>query len=178
MGMPPEPEDVRDRQLDALRRYVSDLDVRRRPHEGQARPAAPRRRGPWPWLLATVALMAVALAGGVAIGSRRDPAAGRAPGVAAATTTSPAAATPAASPECAEALRRADESLRHAVKVAGALREHTEVLNRLVNGELSLEAARRAATPPAVAGSAESARFEVALAAYRQVADRCQPVAP
>jgi hypothetical protein len=177
MGMPPESDDVRDHQLDALRRYVSDLDVHRRPHEGQARPAAPRRRVPWPWLLATVALMAVSLAGGVAIGSRRAPAAVRVPGVAAVTSTS-LAASPAASPECAEALRRADESLRHAVKVAGALREHTEVLNRLLNGELSLEAARRAATPPAVAGSAESARFEVALAAYRQVADRCQPVAP
>jgi hypothetical protein len=176
MGMPPEPEDVREHQLDALRRYLSDLDVRRRTDEGQARPAAPRRRLPWPWLLATVALMAVSLAAGLAVGGRRDPGTGRAPGVAAATSTS-VAASAAVSPECVEALRRADETMRDAVKVAGALREHTEILNRLLNGELSLDAARKAATPPAVAGSAESARFEVALAAYRQAANRCRPPA-
>jgi hypothetical protein len=117
--------------------------------------------------------MAVSLAGGVAIGARRDPPAGRASGFAAVTSTS-AAASPTAAPECAEAVRRADESMRHAVKVAAALREHTGIMSRLLNGELSPEAAHKAATPSLIAGSAESARFDVALADYRQVADRCR----
>jgi hypothetical protein len=117
--------------------------------------------------------MAVSLAGGVAIGGRRDPGAGRASGFAAATSTSVAAAPTAAS-ECAEAVRRANESLSHAVKVAGALREHTEVMNRLLNGKLSAAQALRAGTPSLITGSAESAKFDVALADYKQVVDRCQ----
>jgi hypothetical protein len=169
--MPGEPDDDQERQLAALRRYVSGLDVRRPPAVGQARPATGRRGSGWPRLLATLLLMAVSLAGGVAIGARRDPPAGRASGFAAVTSTS--AASPTAAPECAEAVRRANESMRHAVKVAAALRERTELVSRLLSGELSPEAARKAATPSLIAGSAESARFEVALADYRQVADRC-----
>jgi hypothetical protein len=172
--MPPEQDDDRERQLAALRRYVTDLDVRRRQAIGQAGPAGtePRRRTGWPWLLATLLLMAVSLAGGIAIGASRGPDSGRASGVAAATTTS--AASPTAAPECAEAVARANQSLGHAVKVAGALREHTEIMNRLLNGELSLEAARKAGNPALIAGSAESAKFEVALADYRQLVDRCR----
>jgi hypothetical protein len=167
--MPAEPDDDQERQLAALRRYVSGLEVRRPPAGGQARPASGRRRSGWPRLLATLLLMAVALAGGVAIGARRAPPAGRASGFAAVTSTSAAAA-----PECAEAVRRANESMRHAVKLAAALREHTELMSRLLNGQLSPEAARKAATPSLIAGSASSARFDVALAGYRQVADRCR----
>ena len=69
--MPPEDDEDRERQLAALRRYVSDLDVRRQ-HEGQARVVEERRRPAWPWLLLTLVLMAVSLAGGVAIGANRD----------------------------------------------------------------------------------------------------------
>jgi hypothetical protein len=174
--MAPEHDGYREHQLAALRRYVSDLDVRRQPVIGQSRPAPERRRAAWPWVLATVALMAVSLAGGMAIGGRRDPATRPASGVAAAPSTSVAA--PTATPECAEAVRRANASIGHAVKLAGALREHTEIMNRLLNGELTLEAARKAGTPSLVAGSAESARFDVALAAYRQVVDRCRPGTP
>jgi hypothetical protein len=172
--MPLEHDDDRERQLAALRRYVSDLDVRKQQAIGQARPAGiePRRRTGWPWLLATLLLMAVSLAGGVAIGVARDPGSGRASGVAAATSTS--AAAPTAAPECAEALARANESIGHAVNVAGALREHTEIMTRLLNGELSLEAARKAGNPALIAGSAESAKFEVAVADYRQLVDRCR----
>jgi hypothetical protein len=171
--MPAEQDDDQERQLAALRRYVSGLDVGRPQAAGQARPATGRRRRPWPWLLATLLLMAVSLAGGVAIGARRDPAGGRASGPGAASSTS-AAASPTAAPECVEAVRRANESMRHAIKVAAALREHTEIMSRLLNGELSPEAARKAATPSLIAGSAESARFDVALADYRQVVDRCR----
>ncbi|HEY6708826.1 MAG TPA: hypothetical protein VJB61_14680 [Actinomycetota bacterium] len=174
--MPPEHDDYRERQLAALRRYVTDLDVRRQ-HTGQARPAEERRRAAWPWLLLTLLLMAVSLAAGVAIGGRRDPAGGTGSGFAAATSTS-AAASPTAAPECAEAVKRANESMSHAVKVAGALREHTEIMNRLLNGKLSAEAALKTGTPSLITGSAESAKFDVALADYKQVVDRCKLRAP
>ena len=171
--MPPEHDDYRERQLAALRRYVTDLDVRRQ-HAGQARPAEERRRAAWPWLLLlTLLLMAVSLAAGVAIGGRRDPARGTGSGFAAATSTS-TAASPTAAPECAEAVKRANQSMSHAVKVAGALREHTEIMNRLLNGKLSADAALKAGTPSLITGSAESAKFDVALADYRKVVDRCQ----
>ncbi len=165
--MPPEHDDYRERQLAALRRYVSDLDVRRQ-HNGQARLAEDRRRPAWPWLLATLALMAVSLAGGVAIGGNRDAVRDRArfSGV----TTS----SVAASPECAEAVERANETISHAVRVSGALREHTEAMNKLLNGSMKADAAVKAGTPSLIAGSAESAKFDVALADYRKVVDRCE----
>src|SRR4051794_25385859 len=105
--MPPEHDDYRERQLAALRRYVSDLDVRRQ-HDGQARRAGVRRRAAWPWLLLTLLLMAVSLAAGVGIGGNREQARGTGSGFAAATSTS-TAASPTAAPECAEAVKRANE---------------------------------------------------------------------
>ena len=175
--MPPEHDDYRERQLAALRRYVTDLDVRRE-HAGQARPTEQRRRAAWPWLLLlTLLLMAVSLAAGIVIGGQRDPARDTGSGFAAATSTS-TAASPTAAPECAEAVKRANESMSHAVRVAGALREHTEIMNRLLNGKLSAEAALKTGTPSLITGSAESARFDVALADYKQVVDRCKLQAP
>jgi hypothetical protein len=175
--MPPEHDDYRDHQLAALRRYVSDLDVRRQHNGGQTRPAGERRRSVWPWLLVILGLMAVSLAGGVAIGARgggdREPGRATGSGFAAATSTSVAAA-PTASPECAEAVERANASMSHAVAVAGALRTHTEVMNDLLNGKLDAETALRKATPSLIAGSAEAAKFDVALADYKQVVDRCK----
>jgi hypothetical protein len=169
--MPPEQDDNRERQLAALRRYVSDLDVRRQ-HNGQARLAEERRRPAWPWLLLTLTLMAVSLAGGVAIGANRDAVRDRARYSGA--TTSSVAASPTASPECAEAVERANATISHAVQVSGALREHTEAMNKLANGTLEADAAVRAGTPSLIAGSAESAKFDVALADYRKVVDRCE----
>jgi hypothetical protein len=175
--MPPEHDDNRERQLAALRRYVSDLEVRRQHDAGEASPAAEGRRAAWPWLLVTLLLMAVSLAGGVAIGARdsgaRDPGRATGSGFAAATSTSVAAA-PTASPECAEAVQRANASMSHAVAVAGALRQHTEVMNDLLNGKLDPDAALRKGTPSLIAGSAEAAKFDVALADYKQVVDRCK----
>ena len=153
--MPPEHDDYRERQLAALRRYVSDLDVRRQ-HNGQARLAEERRWWPaWPWLLLTLALMAVSLAGGVAIGGNRDAVRDRARF--SGTTASSVAAPPTASAECAEAVERANATMSHAIKVSGALREHTEAMNKLLNGKLDTEAAVQAGTPSLIAGSAESA---------------------
>jgi hypothetical protein len=170
--MPPEQDDTRERQLAALRRYVSDLDIRRR-DDDPVRAVGPARRSAWPWLLVTLVLMAVSLAGGIAIGTGRDPVpASR--GAAFAATTASSAATPTASPECAEAVERANRSMSYAVKVSGALREHTQIMNDLLNGKITAEDALKAGTPSLIAGSAEAARFDVALADYRKVVDRCQ----
>ncbi len=172
--MPPPHDDYRERQLAALRRYVSDLDVRRQ--QDNADPLPPdgeRRRTAWPWLATTLLLMAVSLAGGIAIGGSGDAGPRRASGFQSATASS-VAATPTASPECAEAVKRANESMSHAVKVAAALREHTEVMNRLLNGKIGVDAAVAAGTPSLITGSAESVKFDVALADYKQVVDRCR----
>jgi hypothetical protein len=169
--MPPEDEN-RDRQLAALRRYVSDLDARRQDDAAQNREQEGRRRGAWPWLLVTLLLMVVSLGAGIAIGGRGDP--GRDPTSAAAGTTATSAPSPTASPECAEAVERANQSISHAVRLSAALREHTAIMNDLLNGKISAETALRTGTPSLIAGSAESARFDVALADYRRVVDRCQ----
>jgi hypothetical protein len=172
--MPPEHDDYRERQLAALRRYVSDLDVRRQHNGDQLEAAQERRRTVWPWLLVTLLLMAVSLAGGIAIGGNRDAATtSRSSGFDSATASS-VAATPNASPECAEAVQRANASMSHAVAVSTALRQHTEVMNRLLNGKIDAPTALRTGTPSLIVGSAESAKFDVALADYRKVVDRCQ----
>ena len=169
--MPPEQDDYRERQLAALRRYVSDLDVRRQHNGTQAPPAGERRRVAWPWLLATLLLMAVSLAGGIAIGrdtGDRDRAARFA------ATSSSAAAVPAASPECAEAVERANKSMAHAIRVSNALQEHTEIMNDLLHGRIDGDTALRTGTPSLIVGSAESAKFDVALADYKRVVDSCR----
>jgi hypothetical protein len=172
--MPPERDENRDRQLAALRRYVSDLDVHRQDNGDQTREREGRRRGAWPWLLVTLLLMAVSLGGGIAIGARGDPGSDRSPAAAGATATATSAPSPTASPECAEAVERANRSISHAVRLSAALREHTAIMNDLLNGKISAETALRTGTPSLIAGSAESARFDVALADYRKVVDRCQ----
>jgi hypothetical protein len=168
--MPPEQDDNRDRQLAALRRYVSDLDARRQDDaaQTQTQEREGRRRVAWPWLLVTLLLMAVSLGAGIAIGGRGDPSA------AAAGATATSAPSPTASPECAEAVERANQSISHAVRLSANLREHTAIMNDLLNGKISAETALRTGTPSLIAGSAESAKFDVALADYRRVVDRCQ----
>jgi hypothetical protein len=173
--MPPEQDDNRERQLAALRRYVSDLDVRRQHNSGQARAADERRRTAWP-LLVTLVLMAVSLAGGIAIGGRQDRGDDRSSAIAGTTATS--AVAPSASPECAEAVERANQSISHAVQLSAALREHTAIMNDLLNGKISADTALRTGTPSLIEGSAESARFDVALADYRKVVDRCRLRSP
>ena len=171
--MPSEQDDDRERQLAALRRYVSDLDVRRQRNGTQARPAGERRRPVWPWLAVTLLLMAVSLAGGFAIGRGTGDRGSRF-----AATTSSAAAAPTASPECAEAVERANKSIGHAIKVSNALHEHTEIMNDLLQGRIDGDTALRTGTPSLIVGSAESAKFDVALADYKRVVDSCQLRAP
>ena len=155
---------------------MSDLDVRRQHNGDQLRPAEGRRPTAWPWLLVTLLLMSVSLAGGIAIGASRDDGTRRASGVEGATSS--VAAAPSASPECAEAVQRANASMSHAVAVSTALRQHTEIMNRLLNGKIDANTALRTGTPSLITGSAESAKFDVALADYRRVVARCQLRAP
>jgi hypothetical protein len=64
--------------------------------------------------------------------------------------------------------------MSHAVAVSTALRQHTEIMNKLLNGKIDAPTALRKGTPSLIVGSAESAKFDVALADYRKVVDRCQ----
>ena len=152
--MPPEQDENRDRQLAALRRYVSDLDVRRQGNGGQTREREGRRRVAWPWLLVTLLLMAVSLGGGIAIGARGDPGPDRSSAVAGGTATS-------APPHRLARVRRgggAGQPFHQPRRPAvGALREHTAIMNDLLNGKISAETALRTGTPSLIAGSAESA---------------------
>jgi hypothetical protein len=51
-------------------------------------------------------------------------------------------------------------------------------MNKLLNGRIDASTALRSGTPSLIMGSAESAKFDVALADYRRVVDRCQLRAP
>ena len=165
--MPSEQDEARARQLEALRRYVAELGTQRerptqlgvpreRPTAELARllPAAERRRPPASWLLVTVLLVAVALLGGAFVGAAawsddRPPAADPGVTTAAPTTQAPGGVALVASPECKTAVDRANSVLAVAVRMRAALAQNTEV------------------------ASGDAASFDRALAAYRQVVDRC-----
>ena len=155
--MPPEHEDARARQIEALRRYVAELGTQReRPTVELARldlPVERPRRPSLPWLLVTVLLASVALLAGVFLGAAtrsddRPPA--RTTGTTAAPTTqAPGGFALVASPECKTAVDRANSVLAVAVRMRAALAQHTAV------------------------ASGDPASFDRALAQYRQVVDRC-----
>jgi len=178
--MASEPEDLRARQLEALRRYMAHLGTEGDlPAPGTA--TAPERRRPsLPWLLLTALLVAAALVGGVLVGavawSDDRPAArdtGAAGTASARRGAEAAAVTPAATLECKTAVDRANAMLASAVKVRGALAEHDRILNDPANRDLTVGQVLQKLAVSQQAGSSESARFERALDAYRQVVDRC-----
>ena len=189
-----EQEDDRARQLEALRRYMVRPDTRWEPpaqlgvlgeHLDTLAGPGGRRRPPRSWLLITGLLVAVALAGGLVVGAvawSDDRPAGTAT-----TARGPAAsgqdagAAPAgvvATPACKTAVDRANAMLASAVKLREALAEQDRALNdpaargRSVGQLLDRLAASRQV------GASESARFDRALDAYRQVVDRCDLRAP
>jgi hypothetical protein len=156
--MPPEQDETRARQIEALRQYITQLSEQRdRPkvEVGMRLPdltADRRRRPPLPWLLVTIALVAVALVGGVFVGAAAwsdDRPATTPGGGTAASTTQAASAALVASPECKTAVDRANSVLAVAVRMRTAMAQGTTV------------------------ASGEPARFDRALAEYRQVVDRC-----
>jgi hypothetical protein len=179
--MPPQRHDPRDPQIEALRRYVSQLG-KPRPQGAPAAeveeqpPLPPRRQATVPWLLLTGLLVAVALVGGVLIGGawRGDEQAAEGPGTATATTLG----GPVSTPECKTAVDRANESLAIAVKVQRDLRDYTAIMNELETGKITSAEAVRRGTPFEVIASVDSAKFDRSLADYKDVVDKCRSREP
>jgi hypothetical protein len=162
--MPPDQDETRARQIEALRQYITQLSEQREdPKEiGMRLPdmtAQRPRRPPLSWLLVTVLLVAVALVGGVFVGAAawsddRPPAADPGSATTAAPTTQAPGVPLIATPECKTAVDRANSVLAVAVRMRTALAQRAEV------------------------ASADPASFDRALAAYREIVDRCTLRAP
>jgi hypothetical protein len=186
--MPPEHEDARARQIEALRRYVARLHTQReRPTELGLQPddlaseftrprlASPPRR---PSLL-TGLLVVLALIGGVFVGavawSNDRPAGANAGAGVSSATQSPdtTAAAPVATPACKTAVNRANTLLAIAVKLQRELAEYSSFMTDPSNGNLSVREVVEKRAPWLQAGAGDLARFDRALADYRQVVDRC-----
>jgi hypothetical protein len=193
--MPSEQEDARARQLEALRRHMAHPDTRWEPPaelglvHGQAGPEAARppgrRRPPRAWLLVTGLLVVAALVGGVVVGAvawsddRPARATGGGTGTAAGQPeTGAAGAAAVATPACKTAVDRANAMLASAVKLRGALGEQDRLLADPANRELSVGQLAERLAAFRQAASEESARFDRALEAYRQIVDRCDLRAP
>src|SRR5512132_3981167 len=196
-GMPPEQDDLNrqleapqqqenlNRQLEALERYVSGLQQRERANAAAAQPPpAPEpepRRPSRRWLLLTGLLVAVALVGGVFVGAvawSTDQPAGAKAGVAGASpaTQSPDTTNvaPVATPACKTAVDRANTMLASAVKLRRELAEYGRIMRDPSNRDLSVREVVDKRAPSLQAGASESARFDQALANYRQVVDQCK----
>ena len=196
--MPPEQDDLNrqleapqqqenlNRQLEALQRYVSDLQQQREHAKAAAAqpPPAPEpklRRPSRRWLLLTGLLVTVALVGGIFVGavawSDDRPARGNA-GVAGASsaTSSPdtTRVAPVATPACKTAVDRANTMLAVAVELRRELAEYGRIMSDPSSRNLSGREVVEKIAPALQAGASESARFERALADYRQVVDQCE----
>jgi hypothetical protein len=135
-----------------------------------------------PWLLVTGLLIVVALVGGVVVGASAwsdDRAAGgdtKAPGtVSSGRNPGPtsASAAPVATAACKTAVDRANAMLASAVRLRGALGEQDKVLNDPASRGLSVAEVLEKLAASQQVGASESARFDRALDAYRQVVDQC-----
>ena len=186
--MPPEQDDARARQLEAMRQYSAELGVQRDGPSVEAsepQPASERRRRPSPpWLLLTGLLVVVALVGGGVVGAVAWPD-DRPAGSQTADLSSAAlrrnttgTAGPMASAACKTAVDRANAMLASAVQLRGALAEQDRILRDPANRRLSGPEVLERVAPALRAWSGESARFNRALAAYRQVVDQCKLQAP
>jgi hypothetical protein len=156
--MPPE----RERQLEALRRYVETLGA------SDEEVTAPRRRSPWGRVLLVGVLSLLLLVAGIGIGRAVQP--DRPEPAAAQTATVDRSATP----ECKTAVDRANHSLTIAAQVENALEEHTEYMNQLLHGQISGSVALKKGMPSLITGARASSRFDAALADYKDVVSRCR----
>jgi hypothetical protein len=157
--MPPEQDETRARQIEALRQYINQLSEQRERPKVEVGMRLPdlvserRRRPPLSWLLVTVVLVVAALVGGVFVGATAwsDDRPARAPaGGAASTTQAQGGVALVATPECKTAVDRANAVLAVAVRMRTAVAEGTTV------------------------ASGDPASFDRALADYRQVVDQCR----
>ncbi len=181
--MPPEHENL-NRQIEALQRYVSDLQKQRerakaaaaQPPAAAEPPGRPSRR----WLLLTGLLVVLAMVGGGLVGavawSDDRPAATRAGSATSSTTPGTATTTvaPIASSACKTAVDRANTMLAIAVKLREELAEYSRIMNDPSIGDLPGREVVERSAPALQAGSSDSARFDQALAEYRQVVDKCR----
>jgi hypothetical protein len=182
--MPPEQENL-NRQIEALQRYVSDLQRQReraktataQPSPAPEPPGRPSRR----WLLLAGLLVVLALVGSVLVGAvawSDDRLAGTEAGAGATSGTqapNPATvAAPIAAPACKTAVDRANAMLAIAVKLREELAEYSRIMNDPSIGDLPGREVVERSAPALQAGSSDSARFDDALAEYRQVVDECR----
>jgi hypothetical protein len=72
------------------------------------------------------------------------------------------------------AVDRANTMLAVAVKLQRELAEYSRIMSDPVNRNLSVRELLQKTTPSLQAGASEPARFERALADYRQIVDQCQ----
>jgi hypothetical protein len=194
--MPLEHEDARARQIEALRRYVAQLRTQRegatefgaqqdQPNSGPTGP----RPAPTRWRLSlplTGLLVVSALIGGVLVGkivwsNDRPAGTGAVVGVSSATqsptttttTTTTTTIALVATPACKTAVDRANALLAIAVKLQRELAEYSRFMRDPSNGNLSVAEVVVKRAPSMQAGAGDSARFDRALADYRQIVDRC-----
>jgi hypothetical protein len=159
--MPPEQDETRARQIEALRQYINQLSEQREDPKVEVGMRLPDvttqrpRRPPLSWLLVTGLLVAVALVGGLFVGASawsddRPPAPDAGGGTTATPTTQTRRSVPlVATPDCKTAVDRANNVLAVAVRMRAALEQGAAV------------------------ASGDPASFDRALAEYREVVDRC-----
>jgi hypothetical protein len=185
--MPAEQENF-NRQIEALQRYVSDLQRQRerakaaaaQPPAAPEPPGRPSRR----WLLLAGLLVVLALVGGVLVGavawSDDRPAtsrasAGTSPATpSTATTTATATVAPIASSACKTAVDRANTMLAIAVKLREELAAYSRIMRDPSIGDLPGREVVQRSAPALRASSGDAARFDQALADYRRVVDQCR----
>ena len=146
--MPPEQDDARARQLEAMRQYVAELGVQRDGPSVEAsepQPASERRRRPSPlWLLLTGLLVVVALVGrggvvGMVAWPDDRPAGSQTADLSSAAQRTDTTSTggPMASAGCKRAVDRANAMLASAVRLRGAVAEQGSILRDPASGRLS-----------------------------------------
>jgi hypothetical protein len=187
--MPPEHEDARARQIEALRRYVARLHTQReRPTELGLQPdglaselprprlSPPPRR---PSLLLTGLLVILALIGGTLVGAvawSNDRPAGASSGAGVSSAThipDTTTAAPVATPACKTAVNHANTLLAIAVRLQRELAEYSGFMTDPSNGDLTVREVVERRARSLRAGARDAARFDRALADYRQIVDRC-----
>jgi hypothetical protein len=186
--MPPEHEDARARQIEALRRYVAQLRAQRehatelgvqqdqpnsRPTGLRPAPTGRRPSLPLTGLLVVLALVGGVLVGAVAWSNDRPSGTGAVAGVSSATQSPTTTVALVATPACKTAVDRANALLAIAVRLQRELDEYSRFMRDPSNGNLSVVEVVAKRAPSMQAGADDSARFDRALAEYRQIVDRC-----